>query len=201
MSSTRPRSHDAIAYGGWFIDTHPPLGVDAPNEPPCTQHRVPHLYDIPLRACVSRDIDNLMFAGRNISATHIAFASTRVMATCSVMGQGVGTAAAYAARHKLPPSTLAANATAIEAIQHQLIEDDAFLIGPINSDPRDLAKRAKVTASSEQSQGAAAQRRRRANPQRAWRRWRPARTHNRRHPPLDERPRRGPPRLDPTRMA
>ena len=66
---------DAIAYGGWFIDVHPPMGVDAADEPPCTQHRVPHLYDIPLRACVSRDIENLMFAGRNMSATHIAFAS------------------------------------------------------------------------------------------------------------------------------
>jgi hypothetical protein len=146
---------DAIAYGGWFIDTHPPLGVDAPDEPPCTQHRVPHLYDIPLRACVSRDIENLMFAGRNMSATHIAFASTRVMATCSVVGQGVGTAAAYAARHAISPAALASNADAIEAIQQQLIEDDAFLIGRVNNDPRDLARRATVTASSEQSQGAA----------------------------------------------
>jgi hypothetical protein len=146
---------DAIAYGGWFIDTHPSLGVDAPDEPPCTQHRVPHLYDIPLRACVSRDIENLMFAGRNMSATHIAFASTRVMATCSVVGQGIGTAAAYAARQGISPSALASNAAAMDAIQQQLIEDDAFLIGRVSSDARDLARRAKVTASSEQQQGAA----------------------------------------------
>jgi hypothetical protein len=145
---------DAIAYGGWFIDTHPPLGVDAPHESPCTQHRVPHLYDIPLRACVSRDIENLMFAGRNMSATHIAFASTRVMATCSVVGQGVGTAAAYAANQGITPAALATNAAAIETIQQQLLEDDAFLIGRVNNDPRDLARKAKVTASSEQPQGA-----------------------------------------------
>jgi hypothetical protein len=44
------------------------------------------------------DPRNLMFAGRNLSATHIAFASTRVMATCAVVGQGVGTAAALALR-------------------------------------------------------------------------------------------------------
>ena len=68
--------HDAIAFGGWPMDLHPPAGVDAPGEPPCIQHEVSHLYDIPLRACVSDEISNLMFAGRNISATHVAFAST-----------------------------------------------------------------------------------------------------------------------------
>lgn len=146
---------DAIAYGGWFIDTHPPLGVDAISEPPCTQHVVPHLYDIPLRACVSCDVENLMFAGRNISATHIAFASTRVMATCAAVGQGVGTAAAYAALQGLSPASLAGNPAAVEAIQQHLLEDDAFLIGRANSDPRDLSRRANVTASSEQRHGAA----------------------------------------------
>ena len=146
---------DAIAYGGWFIDTHPPLGVDATGEPPCTQHLVPHLYDIPLRACVSCDVENLMFAGRNMSATHIAFASTRVMATCAAVGQGVGTAAAYAALQGMSPANLAASPAAIEAIQQQLLEDDAFLIGRVNNDPRDLARRAQVTASSEQRYGAA----------------------------------------------
>ena len=147
---------DAIAYGGWFIDTHPPLGVDATEEPPCTQHDVKHLYDIPLRCCVSRTISNLMFAGRNISATHIAFASTRVMATCAVVGQGVGTAAAFAAIHRLSPSVLAENRDAMRTIQQQLLEDDAFLIGQANENPLDLTRRATITASSEQPSGEAA---------------------------------------------
>jgi hypothetical protein len=147
---------DAIAYGGWFIDTHPPLGVDATEEPPCTQHDVKHLYDIPLRCCVSKTIGNLMFAGRNISATHIAFASTRVMATCAVVGQGVGTAAAFAAIHRLSPSALAENRDAMRTIQQQLLEDDAFLIGQANEDPLDLTRRATITASSEQPGGEAA---------------------------------------------
>jgi hypothetical protein len=81
---------DRIAYGGWAIDLHPPAGVDAADEPPCEQHLVPYLYDIPLSCCVSRDVPNLMFAGRNLSATHIAFASTRVMATCAAVGQADG---------------------------------------------------------------------------------------------------------------
>jgi hypothetical protein len=97
---------DAIAYGGWSIDLHPPEGVDAPDERPCVQHPVPHLYDIPLSSCVSASIPNLMFAGRNMSATHVAFASTRVMATCAVVGQGVGTASAYAVKHEIDPCEL-----------------------------------------------------------------------------------------------
>jgi hypothetical protein len=131
------------------------MGVDAANEPACTQYRVPHLYDIPLRACVSRDLENLMFAGRNISATHIGFASTRVMATCAVVGQGVGTAAAYAARNGIVPQALAGNLAAVEEIQQQLLEDDAFLIGKVNTSRADFARRAMVTSSSEQAIGPA----------------------------------------------
>lgn len=118
-------------------------------------HGVPYLYDIPLRACVSSTIENLMFAGRNISATHIAFASTRTMATCAVIGQGVGTAAAYSAMHEVLPSELSNNEQATNAIQQQLLEDDAFLISRTNGSQRDFALRAKVTASSELPQGAA----------------------------------------------
>ncbi len=147
--------HDAIAYGGWFIDTHPFMGVDASDEPPCTQHKVPLLYDIPLRTCVSADIKNLMFVGRNMSATHIAFASTRVMATCMGMGQGIGIAAAYTVDKGLSPAELSSNESGIATIQQQLLEDDAFLIGIINQDDQDLARRATVSSSSEQVNGTA----------------------------------------------
>ena len=146
---------DAIAYGGWKIDIHPPEGVDDPNIPPYTPFNVPYVYDIPLRACVARDIENLMFAGRNISATHVALASTRVMATCAVMGQGVGTAAAYAVKHDLAPAKLAGSASAMGAIQQQLMRDDCWLVGRLNADPRDLARGASVSASSEQEGGGA----------------------------------------------
>lgn len=133
---------DAIAYGGWPIDTHPPEGVDAPHEPPCTQHHLPYLYDIPLRCCVSAGPRNLMFAGRNLSATHIAFASTRVMATCAVIGQGVGTAAALALRQNVLPADIAADAKLVRAIQQQLLRDDCYLIGISNDDAHDLVRTA-----------------------------------------------------------
>jgi hypothetical protein len=120
---------DAIAFGGWPIDLHPCAGVDAPDEPPCSQHGVPHLFDIPLRSCVSRDVDNLMFAGRNISASHIAFASTRVMATCAAVGQGVGTAAAHAVKHDLSAGQLCERADMVEQVQQSLLRDDCYLVG------------------------------------------------------------------------
>ena len=146
---------DAIAFGGWSLDTHPPDGVDAADQNPCHQPKSPYIYGIPLRSCVSRGPANLMFAGRNISATHLGFSSTRVMATCAVIGQGVGTAAAYAAAHGILPADLAANAGAMNAIQQQLLRDDAYIIGRLNDDPLDIARSAAVTASSERREGPA----------------------------------------------
>lgn len=139
---------DAIAYGGWPIDTHPPAGVDATDEPPCKQTRTPHIYDIPLRACFSKNIPNLFFAGRNISASHIAFASTRVMATCSAVGQGVGTAAALCTQAGIDPADLVEDPRKLHDLQQILLRNDCFLIGAHNEDPCDLARNARITASS-----------------------------------------------------
>ncbi|SHN33073.1 FAD dependent oxidoreductase [Cyclobacterium lianum] len=146
---------DAIAFGGWHMDLHPPSGVDAIKELPCIHHEVPQLYQIPLRACISKKIRNLMFAGRNISASHVAFASTRVMATCAVVGQGVGTAAALALRDNTPPLKIFSNKKLISQIQQQLIKEDAFIPGVVNEDPTDLAKVSKIQCSSEQEIGPA----------------------------------------------
>jgi hypothetical protein len=146
---------DAIAYGGWPIDTHPPEGVDAPDELPCQQNLLPLLYAIPLRSCVSPDVRNLMFAGRNISATHIAFASTRVMATCAAIGQGVGTAAAFAICEGVTPAELPGKSALMQSVRQRLLRDDCYLIGHRNEDPNDLARVATVSASSEQLDGPA----------------------------------------------
>ena len=147
---------DAIAYGGWSIDMHPPEGIDGTDLKPTYNRKVPNLFEIPLGVCISKGIKNLMFAGRNISATHVAFASTRVMATCAVVGQGVGTAAAYASKNGLDPTELLDSQNAIYDIQQNLIRDDAFLIGIINDDENDIARKAStITSSSEQVLGQA----------------------------------------------
>jgi hypothetical protein len=122
--------------------------VDAPDEPPCIQHHFDHLFPIPLRCYHSRNIANLFFAGRNISATHIAFASTRVMATCAVGGQAVGTAAALwlgEASNDIRALSTPAN---VCALQQRLLRDDAFLLELRNEEPADLARTARVSATS-----------------------------------------------------
>lgn len=150
-----PAFPDVIAYGGWPIDIHPPEGIDRPDLRPCVKTAIPYLYGIPLRSCISKNIKNLMFAGRNISATHVAFASTRVMATCALIGEGVGVAAAHAVQNKVEPAQLAARPEVIEAIKQELLREDNFLIGEVENANGNQAFGAQITASSEQPEGAA----------------------------------------------
>jgi len=86
-------------------------------------------------------------AGRNISASHTAFSSTRVMATCSVVGQAAGTAAALCARHGLLPRQLYEDKVRLRELQQTLLRDDQTIKGLRNADPEDLARSAKATAS------------------------------------------------------
>lgn len=145
---------DAIAYGGWPIDLHPVYGFDQRDQPPCVWTPVPLLYDIPLRCCLSADLENLMFAGRNISASHVAFASTRVMATCSVIGEGVGIAAAWAVRENLAPSLLPSDAAAVATIQEAILREDGFLIGRKWRDEKNLLRTAHLSSSGDAPGGA-----------------------------------------------
>ena len=69
--------------------------------------------------------------------------------TCATMGQAAGTAAAYSVRHEIDAIKLKENPEAVWSIQQQLIRDDAFVIGLYNEDPRDHARNATVTATSE----------------------------------------------------
>ncbi len=140
---------DQVAYGGWWLDLHPPEGIDATGQQPCVQHHIPHLFGIPLRCLCSRNVSNLFFAGRNISASHVAFASTRVMGTCAVMGQAVGTAAAVLMRKG--EATIDSGSGTVHAIQQTLLRDDAYLLGLGNKDALDLARGALCSASSEQT--------------------------------------------------
>lgn len=135
---------DVVAYGGWQIDDHLPGGfhMDATGGVHVRRSRLSEPYPIPYRCLYSRNIDNLMFAGRNISATHVAFGSTRVMGTVGVMGQAVGTAAAIAVKYGLLPREVGQQK--IEEIQDALLEDDCFLPG-LRRKISPLAKSAKLT--------------------------------------------------------
>ncbi|MBQ8351350.1 MAG: FAD-dependent oxidoreductase [Clostridia bacterium] len=114
---------DVVAYGGWPLDDHHPGGfyhLGAPNV-----WGDVGIYGIPYRALYSRNIGNLFFAGRNISMTHAAMSSARVMMTCAVLGQAVGTAAALALMHETSPAGV--YACHIEELQQSLLRDDCFL--------------------------------------------------------------------------
>ena len=138
---------DSVTYGGWPLDTHDPLGMENPNGNGYWKHHpgVP-TYTIPYRCLYSKNISNLMFAGRCQSVTHIALGSVRVEATLFTLGQATGTAAALAVRKGLLPR--AYGQKHIVELQQRLLKDDQYIPGLKNEDPLDLARGAKVSATS-----------------------------------------------------
>ena len=93
---------DAVSFGGWAVDLHPADGVYS-KLPSCSQYHSKGIYSIPYRCMISKDIDNLFIAGRSISATHVAFGTTRVMITAAHGGQAIGVAAALCEKYKCTP--------------------------------------------------------------------------------------------------
>ncbi len=140
---------DAVAIGGWPLDDHPPGGFDRPDLPPTVSVKTAEVYGIPLRSLYSKNIKNLMMAGRNISGTHVAFTSYRVMATCASIGQAAGTAAATCARLGLDPKGLASDREKVAYLRQNLLRDDQTIKNLGNEDPLDLARSARVAASSQ----------------------------------------------------
>jgi hypothetical protein len=141
------RAHeDAVSFGGWAVDLHPADGVFS-ELPGCTQWHAKGIYQIPYRCLYSRNLRNLFLAGRIISASHVAFGSSRVMGTCAHSAQAVGLAAALCRRHGLDPRELASGA-ALRDLQRRLLRAGQFIPGVALDDPKDLAQRAQLRASS-----------------------------------------------------
>ena len=136
---------DIVAYGGWPMDDHHPGGFEAVKigAPATIYHEAPSPYGIPYRCLYSRNVSNLMFAGRDASCSHAAMSSTRVMGTGCSMGQAVGTAAALAAVKRIPPATVNEH---IHELQQALIRDDAYLPGVAQEFSAIIAQ-ARLTAS------------------------------------------------------
>lgn len=140
------RFDDAVAYGGWPMDEHVRCGIMDFDKLPSRVFNFDGCYTIPYRCYYSRNVKNLMMAGRDISASKMAFGSTRVMGTCAVGGQAVGTAAAIAVREGLPPREVASR---MDELQQTLLRQDCYLPGFANHDPADWARSARVDCSSE----------------------------------------------------
>jgi len=99
---------DASAPTSWTIDLHYPDPKNTEHFPGAefksiAVHKTIHPYPIPYRCFYSRNINNLFMAGRNISVTHVALGTVRVMRTTGMMGEVVGMAASVAAKNKTTP--------------------------------------------------------------------------------------------------
>lgn len=149
---------DEIAYGGWFVDLHTPGGLlagssehsSAEGYNPISDYAAKSYcppYGIPLGILIAKGISNLMVAGRNVSTTHAALGTVRVMATTALMGQAVGTTVAIAKKHAC--SIRDARNMHVTEIQQQLLEDDCFLPHVERDRSTDLATHAHISASSE----------------------------------------------------
>lgn len=112
------RFEDSVALGNYDIDIHNPTGTG-------TSHRYfgeGEYYTIPYRSLLPKEFDNLLVAGRCISATHEAQASVRILPICCCLGEAAGTAAALA--HKTNKN---AHTVDIKNLQKKLIENGAVL--------------------------------------------------------------------------
>lgn len=106
---TRPIPYeDGTCTTTWRIDQHYPMeknSADYPGEEWMSYGKLMPIdpYAIPYRCLYSRDVPNLFMAGRDISVTHVAIGSVRVMRTCAMMGEVVGMAAAVCCRRGSMP--------------------------------------------------------------------------------------------------
>jgi len=107
-----------VARSAYPIDIHNPSGSGT------VTRRLPAgaSYEIPYRCLVPERVDGLLVAGRCISTTHEALASTRLTPTVMTLGQAAGTAAAFAARDRIRPRDVDAR-----ALREALVRDGVDL--------------------------------------------------------------------------
>jgi hypothetical protein len=109
---------DGVARGGFPIDIHSPdgKGLEMQKMEPGTW------YSIPYGCMVPRELGGLLVAGRAISATHEASASSRLSPTCQALGEAAGAAAALAVRAGVPPAEVD-----VAALRADLAEQGALV--------------------------------------------------------------------------
>lgn len=141
------RFEDAAAYSGGNVDIHPVKGFFSGNTPSGDEHgyHSPGLYHIPLRCLYSKNVKNLLMAGRNISVSHVALSSTRMMGTCSVLGQAAAGMAFLCRKYGVDPAGLAGKSGELHRILYRI--DHRIPYVPV-SDPENLCNDASVRVSS-----------------------------------------------------
>ena len=136
---------DAIGFGGFAEDLHYPR----PEKERYIEIRyiaIPPLYSIPYRCVYSADISNLFFASRLCSASHLAHGTVRLQRTLSTIGMAVGVAAGLCKKYNCTPKEIYEKH--IDELQQLMLKSDISVMGKKNTDEKDLAKKATVTADS-----------------------------------------------------
>jgi hypothetical protein len=131
---------DAIGHGSFFIDIHNPAGPGMGGQtwrPPKGFY-----YQIPYRALLPETVDNLLVAGRCLSADHQALGSLRIMATCTVMGEASGAAAVLSIHEEVPPRELEPGLLGKQLKKQNAIIDES---GVVRFSPTDDPGRLKNT--------------------------------------------------------
>lgn len=97
---------DASFTTTWDVDLHYPKPIPGMKDEPflsyCDVQKIKP-YAVPYRCLYSRNIENLFMAGRDISVTHVALGTVRVMRTGGMMGEVVGMAASLCKKHQTNP--------------------------------------------------------------------------------------------------
>ncbi len=131
----RREFEDACVTTTWTIDLHYPEPKNAEQFPgrefrSIAEQKEIVPYPIPYRCLYSRNIENLFMAGRNISVTHVALGTIRVMRTGGMMGEVVGMAASLCRKHDTTPRGVYA---------HHLRELQALMLAGVGQPPREAA--------------------------------------------------------------
>lgn len=137
---------DGISYCGWTIDVHHPKGIYSGVEGPYFSDVQVQLCAVPFRTLYSKNIQNLLFAGRCISVSHLALGSVRVQSTLATLGQVVGLAAMNCLNKKISPREIYQNH--MKEFQQELLSEDLFIPGVKSNFEKDYAKKAEISASS-----------------------------------------------------
>ena len=143
----RTARFDDVSFGGWSVDIHPSDGIYSSREG-CYQFFSRGVYPIPFRCFFNTERENLLWAGRIFSTSHIAFASTRVMTTLAHAAQAAGAAAALCVNNRWSPAELT-QPSRMKMLQQRLLLRNQFIPGTALCDEKNLAPSAALSASSE----------------------------------------------------
>lgn len=138
------KMEDGAFYGGWYLDFHPSDGINT-DEEFCTQIPV-HIYPIPFGTLYNQKCKNLLFAGRDIGTSHVAFASSRIMNTCALSGQAASTLCNVLINSSKYTNEITDDI--IKESQNILIKNDVLIPFINQRDDNDLAQKAKINASA-----------------------------------------------------